>query len=275
MFLKEIVALQPQKIFRQLPLASLTDLDHGDRRVVVTDPARHAAQVFKRQSMPFQKGLRTLTRKDLHEDRAAGGERAMLYRVAAGTGFRLAELRSLAPTSFDVDANPPTVTVERAYSKRRRRDVQPIRLDLAERIRQWLPSLKSRTLAFSGLNRYAARMLAADLQRAREAWIAAAEGKARVEREKSDFLKYETDDGFFDFHAHRHQYISGIVASGATVKTAQELARHSTPTLTIGRYSHARLHDLTAALDALPAEEKIEKIGTVAFVGDRHGRGER
>ena len=33
---------------------------------------------------------------------------------------------------------------------------------------------------------------------------------------------------------------------------AQELARHSTPTLTIGRYAHARLHDLTAALDSLP-----------------------
>ena len=35
-------------------------------------------------------------------------------------------------------------------------------------------------------------------------------------------------------------------------KVAQELARHSTPTLTIGRYAHARLHDLTAALNALP-----------------------
>ena len=50
----------------------------------------------------------------------------------------------------------------------------------------------------------------------------------------------------------RHTYISGIVAGGASVKTAQELARHSTPVLTIGRYSHARLHDLQGALDALP-----------------------
>ena len=50
----------------------------------------------------------------------------------------------------------------------------------------------------------------------------------------------------------RHTYISGIVAGGASVKTAQELARHSTPMLTIGRYSHARLHDLHGALDALP-----------------------
>jgi hypothetical protein len=36
------------------------------------------------------------------------------------------------------------------------------------------------------------------------------------------------------------------------VKVAQELDRHSTPTLTIGRYAHTRLHDLTQALDNLP-----------------------
>jgi len=45
------------------------------------------------------------------------------------------------------------------------------------------------------------------------------------------------------------------VAGGASVKVAQELARHSTPTLTIGRYSHTRLHDLAAALDSLPGFE--------------------
>ncbi|MBC8874619.1 MAG: hypothetical protein H8E44_34715, partial [Planctomycetes bacterium] len=68
-----------------------------------------------------------------------------------------------------------------------------------------------------------------------------------------DALRYQDADGrFADFHAQRHTYISGIVAGGASVKTAQELARHSTPTLTIGRYSHARLHDLTGALEALP-----------------------
>jgi hypothetical protein len=55
-----------------------------------------------------------------------------------------------------------------------------------------------------------------------------------------------------DFHSTRHTYISSIVAGGATVKTAQELARHSSPALTIGRYSHARMHDLIGALDSSP-----------------------
>jgi hypothetical protein len=34
---------------------------------------------------------------------------------------------------------------------------------------------------------------------------------------------------------------------------AQELARHSSPLLTLGRYAHVQLLDQTRALDALPA----------------------
>jgi len=56
-----------------------------------------------------------------------------------------------------------------------------------------------------------------------------------------------------DFHALRHTYISRLVRSGANVKVAQELARHSTPTLTLGRYAQVQLVDQTRALDALPA----------------------
>jgi len=56
----------------------------------------------------------------------------MVYRLALGTGFRAGELRSLTPASFDLDADPATVAVDAAYSKRRHQHVQPIRSDLAE-----------------------------------------------------------------------------------------------------------------------------------------------
>ena len=69
-----------------------------------------------------------------------GTDRAALYRLALGTGFRANELRSLAPEAFDLDGETPTVTVAAAYSKRRRDDVQPIRRDLAEALRPWLAS---------------------------------------------------------------------------------------------------------------------------------------
>jgi integrase len=61
----------------------------------------------------------------------SGGDRAVLYQVAVNTGLRASELGSLTTHSFKLDAVPPTVTVEAGYSKRRRRDVLPIRPDLA------------------------------------------------------------------------------------------------------------------------------------------------
>jgi site-specific recombinase XerC len=40
-----------------------------------------------------------------------GRDRAMLYRIAHGTGFRAAELRSLTPERFLLELDPPTITV--------------------------------------------------------------------------------------------------------------------------------------------------------------------
>jgi integrase len=84
--------------------------------------------------------------------------------------------------------------------------------------------------------------------------------KVRKEREKTSFLKYRDAAGrVADFHALRHTYISRLVRSGVNVKVAQELARHSTPTLTLGRYAHVQLVDQTRALDALPAIDSARK----------------
>ena len=189
------------------------------------------------------------------EHNLTGPDRAMIYRLALGTGFRAGELRSLTPASFDLDSNPPTVTVAAAHSKRRREDRQPIRQDLADLLRPWLADRPDGQRLFARLPGDTARMLRSDLAAARSEWID--EAPTQTEREgraKSDFLAYRNAAGeVADFHATRHTYVSGIVAGGASVKTCQELARHSSPSLTIGRYSHARLHDLQGALDALPA----------------------
>ncbi len=184
-----------------------------------------------------------------------GPDRAMVYRLALGTGFRAKELRNLRPESFDLDANPPTVTVAAGCSKRRREDRQPIRLDLADLLRPWLAEKESGERLFGRLPGGTARMLRSDLAAAREAWLKEAPIEAvRQAREKTVFLCYKNAAGeVADFHATRHTYISGLVAGGASVKTAQELARHSTPVLTIGRYAHTRRQDLQKALESLPS----------------------
>lgn len=179
----------------------------------------------------------------------------MVYRLALGTGFRAKELRILTPASFDLDANPPTVKVSAAHTKRGRKHCQPIRRDLAELLRSGLAGRLSDEPLLAKLPESTARMLRCDLAGARTEWVdEAPTDRERATRKASDFLKYRDSAGkVFDFHSTRHTYISGIVAGNASVKVAQELARHSTPVLTIGRYSHTRLHDLRGALDSLPS----------------------
>ena len=56
----------------------------------------------------------------------------------------------------------------------------------------------------------------------------------------------------FDLHALRHQYISSLAAAGVHPKEAQELARHSTITLTMVYYTHLAVADVAGAVDRLP-----------------------
>jgi hypothetical protein len=69
---------------------------------------------------------------------------------------------------------------------------------------------------------------------------------------KAAGIPYQTNAGVVDFHALRAVYISNLVSSGASVKTCQVLAKHSTPSLTIGVYAKASLHDVKGAVEALP-----------------------
>jgi integrase len=179
----------------------------------------------------------------------------MIYRLPVGAGFRANELRSLTLGSFDLDAEPPTVTVEAACSKHRRKDVQPIRQDLADLPRPWLAARPASEPAFGTMPERTARMLRQDLEAAKKKWAKEVKSpEAQKERTDSSFLAYRDSAGrVADFHALRHTYVSRLVKSGANVKVAQELARHSTPILSLGRYAHVEIVDQTQALAALPS----------------------
>jgi integrase len=126
--------------------------------------------------------------------------------VAIESGFRASELGSLTPESFALGTVPPTITTEACYSKRRRLDVQPVRRDLAELLRPWLAGKEAGKPVFVGDLSRAAEMMKADL------------GAAGI--------TYGTPEGLADFHCLRVCYITRLVASGASVKVCQELARH-------------------------------------------------
>lgn len=67
-----------------------------------------------------------------------GPLRAMAYRLAAATGFRAAELRTLTPEAFRLDGPDPTVCLAASATKNRRPAEQPIPLALARDLAGWL-----------------------------------------------------------------------------------------------------------------------------------------
>jgi integrase len=164
----------------------------------------------------------------------SGSDRLVLHTLAANTGLRAKELANLEPASFDLASDPPTVRVEAAYSKHRRQDIQQLRPDVAEMMRQYLAGKPARAKIWPGSwQRAAAEMLRIDL---------AAAG-----------ICYQDDSGrYFDFHAMRGQFISLLAANGVHPKVAQTLARHSTITLTMDYYTHLDVLDVTGALEKLP-----------------------
>ena len=89
----------------------------------------------------------------------------------------------------------------------------------------------------------------------RTGWIEETKSEAeKKRREKTTFLDHRDESGrVVDFHALRHTFVTNLVRGGAHPKVVQDLARHSTITLTMDRYTHSVLGDQVDALSALPA----------------------
>ena len=183
-----------------------------------------------------------------------GRDRSVLYRVAVETGFRANELASLTSKSLDLDSELPTITVEAGYSKRRRRDVQPIRAEVADALREWLRTREQPILKLDGSDdsklwpgtwpERAAKMLRGDL--------------------KNAGLKAETEDGTLDFHCLRRTFATNLARAGVSPKAAQELMRHSDINLTMSTYTNLMLRDVASDLDKLPSLSPSEVLRTTA-----------
>ena len=196
--------------------------------------------------------------------RMPGPERALLYVVAAWTGYRRNELASMTTSSVQFDASPPAISVDAAYSKRRRNDSIPMHPYVEERLRDWFsankPKKDSPIFSLKSANGYlraTAKMMRLDLATARATWIKEANTEdEKSRRENSDFLTYQDENGMYaDFHANRHTFISNLSRAGVSAKMAQTLARHSDPKLTLNIYTHVSEEDQAGAIATLPAPD--------------------
>ena len=194
--------------------------------------------------------------------------------------MRANELASLTALLFDFQANPPTVTVEAASEKSGRGATLPLHPFAADKVSRLLasrqqppatPKIKSpiETLWPGTWSKKAAEMFRRDLGEAGSIWLAEVE-KITDEHERQGELQRRTDSSFLkpenssgetaDFHALRHTFITMLASSGVHPKVAQQLARHSTITLTMDRYSHTRLVGLNAAVENLPSLARPERL---------------
>jgi len=241
------------------PLASVGAYREGDDR-------RRVRRAFTADEVCE---LLRFTRRGPERCGTTGDDRAMFYALLAHTGFRRSEAASLRRESFRLDEG--TVVVDAGYSKRRRQDEQPLPAALIAPLLEWLDGrAKGKPLWSLPANPHRV-WLRPDLRASRAAWLyEPAERDERRARRATAFLAERDAQGrVLDFHAFRHGFITGIVSSGAPVSVAQRLARHSTPTLTLGVYSTVTLADERQALDAAfapaaaePAAEELQATGT-------------
>lgn len=172
--------------------------------------------------------------KRRHTCGLTGPQRAMLYRVAAGTGFRLDTCLSLERQMLRLDSDRPSIVVPAALMKSRKDKEQPIGRELATALLRYVRGLPREGLLFE--MKPHARIVTAlkrDLARAG--------------------VPYQVGKHFHDFHSLRHTYITNAVRAGG-LAVAQGLAGHSTPALTM-RYTHLQYSDYAATLErmAIPA----------------------
>ena len=150
-----------------------------------------------------------------------GPERELLYWLAVESGLRSNELRSLTRASFALEAEPPTVTVDAAYSKHRRQDTLALRPALAAALRGFLAAKLPDAPAFR---------MPTDRKKASAMFQADLEAAGIAGRDVAGLV--------VDFHSLRHTFITNLANAGVHPKTAQTLARHCSITLTMDRYSH-------------------------------------
>ena len=191
-------------------------------------------QDIKKKRRPLEvkafRHLLAITQEQPQRFCLTGYQRALVYRLAAETGLRANEIRSLKVGLFDLDKR--TVSLSGEFTKNGQDAFLPLTPSMALELKTYFAGKMPHIQAFK-LTDKTSKMLQADL---------AAAGIAYTDGAGKDF----------DFHALRHEQGSLLQLSGANQKVAQELMRHSDPRLTQNIYTHTFKGQEQAAIDALP-----------------------
>ena len=165
----------------------------------------------------------------------SGPLRALVYKIAAETGFRVSEIQSLRVGDLSLDGDRPTVTLQAAKEKSRRGSIQPLLKTTAEEIRPYLRSKHPAAAALplpKSFRDKSTRWFYHDLKLA----------KIPVQDELGRYA---------DFHALRTAFLSHLMNARENPKVVQALGRHATADMTLAHYTKLGRDDERDALERL------------------------
>ena len=207
------------------------------------------------------KGIRMLPSKPVRPRRALSVEefdrlveaalargapaRVMVYRVAVGTGLRKDEIATL--TIDQIDTGPePLIRLRGEDTKNGKADVLPISRQLADQLTGFVQGRTSGPV-FKSVPR--PKTFKADLK------------EAGIEARRADGMTV-------DFHSLRTTYITWLMMSGVSPRTAQALARHSDIKLTMQTYTDESLLPKRESLDMMTT-----RVATISSGSTKHTSG--
>ena len=180
---------------------------------------------------------------------ASPSNRRLLYEVAFLSGLRVGELRSLTVGHLDVENNGLRLDAE--WTKNRKPGFQPLPASLSTRLHEHAQSDETARLYAQAYGRRTPNAPPHPL-------LYVPSHPARtIDRDlKAAGITKQGPRGKLDFQACRVAYVNLIIESGVNMKEAQELARHSTPHLTMNVYGRVRPERLS---------EAVERVGGVVL----------
>jgi integrase len=174
----------------------------------------------------------------------SGQDRAMLYMVAQRSGFRRGELLSLAPRSFKLTDDPPTIRIKAKNAKGRKEDVLPLPAEVAKELSAYLKDLPRSKPIWPGT------------------WWEDSAEMFRVDLAAAEIPILDEDGTVLDFHGQRTTYITGLARAGVSPTKAQKLARHSDINLTMRTYTHLQIEELASSVESLPSLRNGARLRT-------------
>lgn len=156
-------------------------------------------------------------------------KRALIYRLAYGTGLRRGEIMQLRIEDIELAATPPRIRIRAKVAKTRRQQHAMVPPWLLAPLRAAMLGRESRDLLFEKFPH--PRVFDGDFA---DAGLGAVSGQRAT------------------FHSLRKSYVTMLALSGSDPVVTQKLARHSDPRMTSHVYTDQRLLPLGQAVMALP-----------------------